>query len=107
MTWAPRSAGGVRGAGRDHGERQRPSGSRTRSSSHSARGRPGARAPAAAGLVAHERERDGRLPAREDDVQGLDAEPSASALSVIHGADGLADPLAVAQREHGDHEAAR
>jgi hypothetical protein len=58
-------------------------------------------------VVAHERERDYGLGARDDHVDRLESQGAASTLSVVHDADGGANAVAVAEREHRDHEAAR
>jgi hypothetical protein len=48
--------------------------------------------------VADERQRHGRLLAREDDVEGFNSECAVSPLSVIDGAHRFPDPFAMAQR---------
>ena len=57
-------------------------------------------------IATKERQRNGRLGAREDDVQRLDTECAAGTLHVVDDADGLGDALPVAERECCDHEPA-
>src|SRR3954452_7344791 len=57
--------------------------------------------------VAHERNRYGGLGARQDDVESLDRESTASARSVLHDPDRRPDALAVAEGEYGDDDATR
>ncbi len=55
-------------------------------------------------VAPHERECERRLVTCEEDVERLDAECTAGALAVLRDPHGLADPSAVTQREHGDHQ---
>ena len=57
--------------------------------------------------MAHEREHDRGLGAREHHVEGLDSEGAARALAVLDHTHGGPDPFAVPEREHRDHEPAR
>ena len=58
-------------------------------------------------VVAHEREHDRGLGAREHHVEGLDSQGAARALAVLGHTHGGPDPFPVPEREHCDHEPAR
>ena len=58
-------------------------------------------------IAAHERERHRGLVTRQNHVESLDPECSASALSVIGDTNGRPDTIAVTEREYRDHQSAR
>jgi len=55
-------------------------------------------------VAADERESDRGLLAGDDHVECLDSEGAALAVCAIDDPNGVADPIAVAKREHCDHE---
>ena len=93
-----------------HDERQTASGSATMSAIHCSGLRPisAARCDGTLpDLAPDERERDLGLLAGEDHLERLDSERAALPVRVIRDPNGFTDPIAVPQREHGDHEPAR